>query len=596
MKNLFKKYLSLVTALTVILSVVIVALPVSAATAPTGYTQASEVVYKTSGSYIYNWGVRDEDCTFLSTYAQAFYTGGYVYSDMSQTKGGTGTSDAYSSALYSELKALMTSKHSTQTSYGGTRELYRYTDCEANGSTISSFYSGKSIGPNWDSGSTWNREHTWPNSKGLDGNDENDIMMLRPTATSENGSRGNTAYGKSSGYYNPNNASGGSHDLRGDVARITLYVYTRWGNTGKMWGTSGVMESLDVLLEWMEQDPVDTWEMGRNDAVQAITGTRNVYVDYPEYAWLLFGRAIPENYTSPSNGATVGGGGTGGGESGGESGGGTGGEVTPPTVLTVAEALAAEDGTIITVTGDVKLIDSQYPWNGSSMSCYIGDDAGNEIYLYRLGTEVKIGDNVTVTGTRYTYNSLDEIKDITSVVINSEGSGGGDGGESGGGEVTAPSITVAEALATADGTIITVTGDVKLIDSQYPWNGSSMSCYIGDDASNQIYLYKLGSEVKVGDNITVTGTRYTYNGLDEIKSITSCKINTVETGDVKPGDLNGDSAVTVDDALYILWYTYMPSSRPLNQACDYNKDGSVTVDDALYILWHTYMPSKYPLQ
>ena len=44
------------------------------------------------------------------------------------------------------------------------------------------------------------------------------------------------------------------------------------------------MESLDVLLLWMEQDPVDTWELGRNDAVQAITGTRNVFVDYPEYA------------------------------------------------------------------------------------------------------------------------------------------------------------------------------------------------------------------------------------------------------------------------------------------------------------------------
>ncbi len=68
----------------------------------------------------------------------------------------------------------------------------------------------------------------------------------------------------------------------------------------------------------------------------------------------------------------------------------------------------------------------------------------------------------------------------------------------------------------------------------------------------------------------------------------------IELPDIS-GDLNGDSAVTVDDALYILWHTFMPNKYPLSQACDYNGDGSVTVDDALYILWHTFMPNKYPL-
>jgi hypothetical protein len=72
-----------------------------------------------------------------------------------------------------------------------------------------------------------------------------------------------------------------------------------------MWGSSGVMENLDILLKWMEEDPVDTWEMGRNDAVQSITGVRNVFVDYPEFAWLLFGREIPSDLVTPSgNGAS----------------------------------------------------------------------------------------------------------------------------------------------------------------------------------------------------------------------------------------------------------------------------------------------------
>ena len=272
----------------------------------TGYTQASDVDYVKVGNYVVNWGARGEDCVFLSDYAQDFYTGSYEYATLSQKSGGTSQADAPSSSLYSALKSMMKTKHTHETSYGETRYQYCYTDCVNNDySWISSFYSGKKISGTWDSGATWNREHTWPDSKGLGGNDENDIMMLRPTSVNENSSRKNTAYGKTGSYYNPNSEGNGKVDLRGDCARIVLYVYTRWGNTSNMWGASGVMESLDVLLEWMEADPVDTWEMGRNDAVQSITHTRNVFVDYPEYAWLLFGEEIPEGMTTPSSGEST---------------------------------------------------------------------------------------------------------------------------------------------------------------------------------------------------------------------------------------------------------------------------------------------------
>ena len=256
--------------------------------------------YSTDGNnYVYNWGEREEEATFLSPMAEQFYKDENTsYDELSEYSGGTSQSNAPDSELYKELQDLMSEAQDYQTTYGATRYLYMYTDCEKNGNVISSFYSGAKIGPEWDGGATWNREHTWPNSKGdASGNGENDIMMLRPTATSENGSRGNKAYGKSSGFYNPNSESGGKHDLRGDVSRIVLYVYVRWGNTGSAWGSSGVMESLDVLLEWMEADPVDTWELGRNDSVQSITGTRNVFVDYPELAFLLFGEKVPDMKT-----------------------------------------------------------------------------------------------------------------------------------------------------------------------------------------------------------------------------------------------------------------------------------------------------------
>ncbi len=272
-------------------------------TPPSGYTSAEQVSYKKSGKYVKNWGARGEDCVFLTTYAQAFYTGDDVYAKLSQVKGGTSYTNAPQSPLYDDLHSLMESKHSHQTSYQETRDQYAYTDCLlSNSALFSSFYSGTMYDSTWVGGNNtpWNREHCWPNSKCINQNksvDSADIMMLRPTLSGENSSRGNKAYGESSGYFEPNDS------VKGDCARLVLYGYTRWENTGYMWGTEGVMESKEVLLRWMEEDPVDTWEMGRNDAVQAITGTRNVFVDYPEYAWLLFGEQIPKTMVTPSGAA-----------------------------------------------------------------------------------------------------------------------------------------------------------------------------------------------------------------------------------------------------------------------------------------------------
>lgn len=302
MKTLMKRSL----ALTVMLAVCISLFAAFAIGAGAASTSGDTVNYKYDGDYIYNWGEREEVASFLSPNAIAFYEKYSVtYEELASYKGGTSKSNVPSSEMYDELASLMANAHKTITSYNDTRSLYKYTDCENNGSRISSFYSGVLIGPSWDGGSTWNREHTWPNSKG-EGSSENDIMMLRPTSVSENSSRGNKAYGESSGYYSPNKESNGEHDLRGDVARIFLYVYVRWGNSTNLsnaWGQSGVMESPEVMLKWMEEDPVDTWELGRNDSVQSITGTRNVFVDYPELAFILFGEEVPSDMQTPSGNA-----------------------------------------------------------------------------------------------------------------------------------------------------------------------------------------------------------------------------------------------------------------------------------------------------
>ena len=284
-----KKFAQRSMALLLVLLLVVGLLPgitISADAATVNYLCANTDKYS---NVIVNWGIRGELATFLSPNAVEFYED-TSYEELVVLDGG---------ALYLALYNLMKNAHTTLTDYDDTKDAYRLTDCQNNGyqsATISGFYSGVALSPKWDGGQAWNREHTWPQSKSAKGDDIEDIMSIRPESTTVNSSRNNNAYGKSTGFYNPNI---GEYDLRGDVARVVLYTYVRWGGESdtiknNLWGTAGVFESEAVLLEWMEADPVDTWEMGRNDSVESITGTRNVFVDYPELAFALFDEEIPQ--------------------------------------------------------------------------------------------------------------------------------------------------------------------------------------------------------------------------------------------------------------------------------------------------------------
>lgn len=282
-----------------------------------GHIEPASVVYSYGApestdytNVIKNWGIRGDVATSLSPNALAFYTAKNTsYSLLSAKKGASDLSLVPQSDLYVALKTLMVDAHVRQTTYGDVRYLMGYTDCEnGNSDTFSLLYCGETISSAWDGGKAWNREHCWPKSKttGSTGtaNVDADIMTLRPATPSNNGSRSDKAYGTSTttSYFNPNQFAGTKYDVRGDVARTVLYTYVRWEESA-LTGTGGVIESVEVLLDWVEADPVDTWELGRNDSVESITGTRNVFVDYPELAFLLFGEEVPANMQTPSNAA-----------------------------------------------------------------------------------------------------------------------------------------------------------------------------------------------------------------------------------------------------------------------------------------------------
>ena len=98
----------------------------------------STVNYVYSGKYIYNWGDRDTVATFLSPNAIEFYEDNNVtYEQLAAYAGSSNTSSVPSSNLYKQLQTLMKNNHSHETSYDETRNQFRYTDCQNNGSPTS---------------------------------------------------------------------------------------------------------------------------------------------------------------------------------------------------------------------------------------------------------------------------------------------------------------------------------------------------------------------------------------------------------------------------------------------------------------------------
>lgn len=321
MENLKRRGLSLLLALVMIVSLFAgIQLPKAS---------AATVYYVKDGNYVYNWGTRGEKADYLSPMAEVWWGNQTAYSTLAAMDGSSNLDTVSTSALYTKLAEIMADAHTTMTTYDDTRYLYQYTDCQkSNTSKLTLLYLGEEVSSTWDGGTTFNREHTWPNSLSNSGSNnspkgrEADIMILYAADPTENSTRNNHPYGEGSGYYDPlygYNGDDGTNtkrslNVRGDVARAILYSYVRYGtdatyNDGAlnyMWAEDGgVFQNLDTLLSWMESDPVDTWEMGRNDAVESITGTRNVFVDYPELAFLLFDERVPSGYTTPSGGKDV---------------------------------------------------------------------------------------------------------------------------------------------------------------------------------------------------------------------------------------------------------------------------------------------------
>lgn len=127
--------------------------------------------------------------------------------------------------------------------------------------------------------------------------------------TSVSWDNGVTFVGKANIDGSSQNAYEPCDEYKGDFARTFMYMFTCYQNltweytwmnyenstypTLKPW-------AVELLLKWHKQDPVSVKEVNRNNAVYAVQGNRNPYIDYPQLADYVWGDSI--NYTFHLNG------------------------------------------------------------------------------------------------------------------------------------------------------------------------------------------------------------------------------------------------------------------------------------------------------
>lgn len=224
-------------------------------------------------------------------------------------------------ALRSQLANLMTSTHTTYTTYDGLATVFKKSDADPkNPGKILWFYTGTSVNFTAFGGSSGNtnREHVWPKDAGkafpAKSGPGSDSHHLRPLETNLNSTRGSLSFGvvdqttaniaKENG--SSNYATGDylcyrsksffypAKGYRGQTARIIFYVQARWGNQYNLSivdgsGASKTIGKLSDLLKWNLEEPISETEMTRNEVVYDIQGNRNAFIDHPEYACKIWG-------------------------------------------------------------------------------------------------------------------------------------------------------------------------------------------------------------------------------------------------------------------------------------------------------------------
>lgn len=233
------------------------------------------------------------------------------------------------SVLKNELATKIINTHTTNLSYTpGVWNALKQTDLDPNDAskvllvygyndTDGNYVTDRTRDKNANGGSAgtqWNREHVYPKSLGSPNLGTSgpgaDAHHLRSADISFNSQRGSKKFANGSG--NAGSVSGGWYpgdEWKGDVARMMMYMYLRYGNqclpTGV--GTGSTMASdanmLAMFIQWNVDDPVSDYEKQRNPILEGIQGNRNPFIDNPAFATEIWGGPQAEDLFGGGSGS-----------------------------------------------------------------------------------------------------------------------------------------------------------------------------------------------------------------------------------------------------------------------------------------------------
>ena len=401
-----------------------------------------------------------------------------------------------------ELKSTLNDIISGHTvySYFFSKEIFKLSDADPNNpNNVIMVYTGRSHNNNdyGNGGDQLNREHVWAKSHGnfegvqpMDG----DVHNLKPVDGSVNIDRSNmdfdeggTQHPEATGCYFTDVSWEPRDEVKGDIARIILYMDTRYeGENGEL-NLTAVDEvstypaaehgKLSTLLQWNLMDPPDAFERNRNDVIYSFQGNRNPFIDNPYFAELIWNNAQPSPI-SISN-------------------------VQQSPLVPVATEPVTISATIASTAGNITDATLSYGTSWDDLEEDIDmDGSGNNFFAEIPG----YGEGVTVY---FKIEAQDGTNTYSTVIYKYYVP------KTFSGELTSIyDIQGQSEYSPYDGQVVSTTGIVTgnygnyyfLQDGSGPWNG--------------LFIYDQGRNPSVGDSLVLTGTVDEYYDKTELKSIT----------------------------------------------------------------------------
>jgi len=417
-----------------------------------------------------------------------------------------------------ELKAVLNDIISNQMewSYFYSKEIFKLSDADPNNpNNIIQIYTGKS----WDNddygsgGNQLNREHIWAKSHGnfegiqpMDG----DVHNLKPVDASVNNDKSNLDY-DNGGNAHPeaigcffDNDSWEPRDAdKGDVARIILYMDTRYeGENGEIDLTAVDQVNtypqpyhgkLSTLLQWNLQDPPDDFERNRNNVIYSFQQNRNPFIDNPYFAELIWNNAALSTVTignvvqSPEN-------------------------PQASQQITISAAITSTSGSITGATlyygtswnnlaQNVSMTGSGNTYTGTIP----GQNQGTTVY-FRIQAQDDSGSAQTVI---YNFYVLKTFSGTLTSIRDIQGQGN---------------------ISPFDGQVVSTSG---IVTGNF---GTNYFIQSGSGPWSGLYIYDFGRNPKVGDSIIITGTIDEYYEKTEMKDVTGYYV--ISSGNPLPDPVN----------------------------------------------------------